>query len=519
MAQRAPMARRIAAISWGEATLPSSPASCASPQRWSTWPSTEEATRSSLASAWRSKLVSTVTARTSGRGSESVWDASRAPWAAARIMARPPEACTLNMKTPSRTASRAAPSTVFGMSWNLRSRKTSPPRFRTASTAAGPTAVKSCEPILKRRAVPWRASTSAAARSRESTSRATIKRSAGRRSSGARSSGARGIVVLERLHAHLSLEQGLDAADGGLGAVHRRVVGDVLGHRRPADQIGVLAGAAVLGRVEHQRDLVALHEVHDVRAQALVDLVDQLDGHALAHEELGRARRGHEREAHLRQPLGDLEHRALVPVLHGEEHLAGGGQGRVGRDLRLDVGLAEIAIDAHDLARGFHFGAEEDVDPGELDEREDGLLDREVGDLALLREAELPQRSPQHDLGGELGQGHADGLGDERHGARGARVHLEDVDRLVLDGKLDVEKPDHPQLLGEGARLDLDAVDLVVAEGVGRERAGGIARVDPGLLDVLHDAPHDHPLTVCDGVHVDLQSILEKLVHEDGMLG
>src|SRR6266446_5758063 len=268
MAQRAPMALRIPAISWGEATLPSSPASCASPQRWSTWPSTEEATRSSLASVRRSRLVSTVTARTSGRGSESVWEASCAPWAAARIMARPPEACTLNMKAPSLTASRAAPSTVFGMSWNLRSRKTSPPRFRTASTAAGPMAVKSGEPILKRRAVPWRASTSAAARSRESTSRATIRRSAGRRSSG-----ARGIVVLERLHAHLSLEQGLDAADGGLGPVHRRVVGDVLGHGGAADQVRVLARAAVFRRVEDQRDLVALHEVHDVCAQALADPV------------------------------------------------------------------------------------------------------------------------------------------------------------------------------------------------------------------------------------------------------
>src|SRR2546430_11681750 len=172
------------------------------------------------------------------------------------------------MRRRGRLVRRGVPSRVFGMSWNWGWRKTSPPRFRTASTAAGPTAVKSCEPILKRRAVPWRASTSAAARSRESTSRATIKRSAGRRSSG-----ARGIVVLERLHAHLSPEQGLDAADGGLGTVHRRVVGDVLGHGRPADQIGVLTGPAIFRRVEDQRDLVALHEVHDVRAQALVDLV------------------------------------------------------------------------------------------------------------------------------------------------------------------------------------------------------------------------------------------------------
>src|SRR5262244_3457779 len=130
-------------------------------------------------------------------------------------MARPPEAWTLNMKTPSRTASRAAPSTVLGMSWYLRSRNTSPPRLRTASTAGGPKAVKSCEPILKRVTWPARASTSPTARSMESTSRATMSRSLG----------SRGIVVLEGLHGHLSFEERLDAAHGGLGAVHGGVVG------------------------------------------------------------------------------------------------------------------------------------------------------------------------------------------------------------------------------------------------------------------------------------------------------
>src|SRR5262250_2106612 len=270
MAHRGPSALRMARISLGEATLPSSPASRASVHRWSTWPSTEEAMWSSCPSAVRSRLVSTVTARTSGRATPSVCAASAAPWAAACIMARPPEAWTLNMKTPSRTASRAAPSTVLGMSWNLRSRNTSPPRLRTASTADGPKAVKSCEPILKRVTWPARASTRPRARSSESTSRATIRRSLG----------SLGIVVLERLHGHLSFEEGLDAADRGLGAVHRRVVGDVLGHRRPPDEEGVLARAAVLGRVEDEGDLAALHEVDDVRPELLVDLVDELHRHA-----------------------------------------------------------------------------------------------------------------------------------------------------------------------------------------------------------------------------------------------
>src|SRR5262244_353001 len=234
---------------------------------------------------------------TRGRGTPRAFAASAAPRAAAVIMAPPPEAWTLNMKAPSRTASRAAPSTVFGMSWNLRSRKTSPPRLRTASTAEGPAEVKSCEPILKRVTWPARVSTRPMARSTESTSRATIRRSAG-----LWSLRSRGMVVLERLHGHLSFEQRLDAADRRLGAVHRRVVGDVLGHRRPPDEEGVLARAAVFRRVEDEGDLAALHEIDDIGAQALVDLVHQLDCHALAPEELGGADGGHEGEAHLGQP-------------------------------------------------------------------------------------------------------------------------------------------------------------------------------------------------------------------------
>src|SRR5499426_933982 len=464
---------------------------------------------SSCPSAVRSRLVSTVTARTSGRATPRVCAASAAPWTAACIMTRPPGAWTLNMKTPSRTASRAAPSTVLGMSWNLRSRNTSPPRLRTASTAGGPKAVKSCEPILKRLTCPARVSTSPTARSMESTSRATMSRSLG----------SRGIVVLEGLHGHLSFEERLDAAHSGLGAVHGGVVGDVQNHGRPPDEVRVFAGAAVLGRVEDQGDLAALHQIDDVGTELLNELVDELHRHALPGEELGCPRRGDEGETHVGEPLRYLEDRALVAILHGEEDLTGGGQGRARGELRLHVGLAEVAVDAHDLARGLHLGAEEHVHARELDEGEDRFLHRDVPQLALGGKAEVGQAPAQHDLGGELGQGDADGLGDEGDGARGARVDLEHVERLVLDGKLDVEEADDAKLPGKRARLFLDPVDLIVAQGIGRQCAGGVARVDARLLDVLHDAAHDHALAICDGVHVHLQGILEELVHEDGMLG
>src|SRR5512144_2103936 len=455
--QPGPRLVRSAPISLGEATQPSSPAAAARAARWSTWPSTESATPSSRPSAARSRLVSTVTARTIGRRTPSSRAAVAAPSDAAAIMARPPEAWTLKISTPIRVASRAAPATVLGMSWNLRSRKTSAPRFWMVSTAPGPAAVNSCEPILKRVTSPSRRPAIRSASARVSTSSATIRRSltlvggcmdpsAGPLPGGRRD---RVVVLLERLDGDLALEQRLDAADRRLRSVHGGVVGDVLGDRGPADQVGVAAGPPVLGGVEHERDLSALHEVDDVGPVVLVDLVHDLHRHALPLQELGGADGGHQAEAHLGEPLGDLQHRALVAVLHREEDLARGGERRAGRELRLHVGLPEVVVDAHDLAGRLHLRPQDRVHPRELDEREHRLLHRDVRDLALLGEPLRGQRPTEHHVGGQLGQRDADGLGDEGYGAGGTRVDLEDEDLLVLDRELDVEEADHPELARE----------------------------------------------------------------------
>ena len=57
---------------------------------------------------------------------------------AAVSIARPPAACTFSIHTPSRVAAAHACATVFGMSWNLRSRKTLKPRSIIQRTGSGP---------------------------------------------------------------------------------------------------------------------------------------------------------------------------------------------------------------------------------------------------------------------------------------------------------------------------------------------------------------------------------------------
>ncbi len=83
-------------------------------------------------------LVSIVTAMTSGAGRESFAASLSAASRAAFIIAWPPSAWTLTIQTPSRVAAAMAPATVFGMSWNFRSRKTRSPRATRLSTIDGP---------------------------------------------------------------------------------------------------------------------------------------------------------------------------------------------------------------------------------------------------------------------------------------------------------------------------------------------------------------------------------------------
>src|SRR5207245_1941117 len=397
---RAPIARRRGLISCGEATQPSRPASRASAARCRTCDSTLVGTLTSRWSARRSRLVSTVTPRRSGRGSAKAPGAFEAASAAARAIARPPLAWMLSMKTPRRVASRTARPTVFGMSWNLRSRKTRNPRLRAVSIAAGPAAVKSCEPILQPVSVPSSRPSSEAASSRLGTSSAIRTRSAGLAEVS--------VILLQAQHPELALQQGLDRADGGLDTVDRGVVRDVLRHRRAANDRRIFPGPAVFGGVEEQGDVTSLDQVDHVGPVPLADLVDELDGHAVTLEDARGPGGRDEREAHLAEPLGERGDWPLVAVLHGDEDRAGRGQCLAGGHLRLEVGLAEVAGDPHALAAPPHRG---------------------------------PERG-------------------------------------------------------------------------GRERAGGVARVHPGLLDVLHDPTDDHPLAVGDRIDVDLDRVLEELVDE-----
>ena len=111
-------------------------------------------------------------------------------------------------------------------------------------------------------------------------------------------------------------------------------------------------------------------------------------------------------------------------------------------------------VDKEDrLARGTHLRSQVFVYARELVEGEDRLFDG----IAMARGMEVEVGEfvdAQHDLGGVIDVRLVVSLGNERDGTRSARVGLDDVHDVVLDGKLDVDQPD-------GMQFDSDRLGVV----------------------------------------------------------
>ncbi len=130
----------------------------------------------------------------------------------------------------------------------------------------------------------------------------------------------------------------------------------------------------------------------------------------------------------------------------------------------------------------------------------------------------LAQRLARHAARRDLGERLAGGLGDVRNGTRCARVHLEHVHRVALDGVLHVHQADDFERTGEHRGLALELALDMARERMRRQAAGRVARMHPRLLDVLHDAADQHIGAVANAVHVDLDGVREIAVQQHGRI-
>ncbi len=115
---------------------------------------------------------------------------------------------------------------------------------------------------------------------------------------------------------------------------------------------------------------------------------------------------------------------------------------------------------------------------------------RAAGDVVV----DLIQRVADRQLGGDLGDGEARGLGRQRGRARHARVHLDDHHAAILGvhGELHVRAAGlHPDLAQHGDRGRAHALVFLVGQGQGGRDGDGIAGVNAHRVNVFDRADDD----------------------------
>ncbi len=271
---------------------------------------------------------------------------------------------------------------------------------------------------------------------------------------------------------------------------------------------------AVLGGVHDPLHFLVVDEIQQVRA-ATGDAEHGAGLDAFVVEHRRGAAGGVQFVTEVHELTDEWDGLLLVFVLERDEDVALARDLVAGCQLALEVGKAAVAIDAHDFAGGFHFRRKRDVHTRELDEREHGFLDAHVRHVDFFGKANLFEGFAEHAAACVACKRDADGLGNERHGAGGARVHFDHVEFAILDGELHVHEAADVEFfcefLGVGANLVLD----FLGKRHGRDDACGVAGVDACGLHVFHDGAYHGVLAVADAVHVEFGGVFQEAVDKN----
>ena len=230
------------------------------------------------------------------------------------------------------------------------------------------------------------------------------------------------------------------------------------------------------GGVHHHGDVVVFQAIDDVRA-ALVDFVDQRRLDAFGLQPIGGAFGGDDLEAKRYQTArGGGKGAGFVHIFDRDKDAASFGQDHACAHLCLEEGQSKGAIPAHDFAGRAHFWPQNRINARKARKGQHGFFDREprgdrvgegegigqgqggVGaDACRIGRAqrEVRHRLACHQAGGNGGNRAVGGFGDERHGARGARVDFQHKDHAVFDRELHVHQANHIQRAGHGDGLHL----------------------------------------------------------------
>ena len=90
-----------------------------------------------------------------------------------------------------------------------------------------------------------------------------------------------------------------------------------------------------------------------------------------------------------------------------------------------------------------HLRTQNWIDARKLREREDGRFDVEAIDCQICGQVKVFQLATGHYESADTCERNAGRFGNERHGARRARIYFEHVDAVILDRELNVHQAYH----------------------------------------------------------------------------
>ena len=198
-------------------------------------------------------------------------------------------------------------------------------------------------------------------------------------------------------------------------------------------------------------------------------------------------------------------------------------------DLRAPDGLHQRHLkaggDGHDLAGGFHLGAQGPAGVCKLVKGPLGHLHHDIVQRRLEAGAglasdvvfDLVQAVAQGDLGGDLGDGIPRGLRGQGGGPAHPGVHLNHrVFKAVgVQGQLHVAPAHNPQVGDDIQRRLAEHLEFLVRQGLGGSHHDGIAGVDAHGVQILHGADGDHvACAVPHGLKLDLLPAEDGLFNE-----
>ena len=221
-----------------------------------------------------------------------------------------------------------------------------------------------------------------------------------------------------------------------------------------------------------------------------------------------RAGRGENVEAELGKLARAVNGFRLVLVADGDENAALMAHLVARGDESLEDGLLQVRADAQHFAGGLHLRAEVSIDIRQFLEGEARHLDRVVRALPVQPRAvaHVANLFAQHRADGEVNHRHARHLADVRHGAAGARVRLNDIDFVMIDDILNVDKPQRTEFqrnLPRNLNQPLRHRAGQVPRGID---SNGVAGVDAGTFHVFHDAGDEHIFPIANRVRFRLDA-------------